>query len=253
MSAWTSIAVFLAEDGEGVGQVLVLVIMAAIWILGAVGKKIGQKKVEEKAQAESAHHRERMRQLEDRRQKQAVRSGEPRPAQPPQPPLSESTPSAAKTKLKELFQTVAESSRSIADAVQKETASARPIEQPPEIPEAVQREVASAQQDVQSPWDQPQPKPVPPPARRASHTPRPAVRQARQRQQDALARAQRQSVAPVRRRSSAPIAGGSSDRSSSRSKFLLGLIDQDDARRAIVFHEIFSKPKALRSNDELWD
>jgi hypothetical protein len=47
--------------------------------------------------------------------------------------------------------------------------------------------------------------------------------------------------------------GGSTSGSSGRSKYLIGLVGHDDARRAIVFHEIFSRPKALRGNEELWD
>ena len=33
----------------------------------------------------------------------------------------------------------------------------------------------------------------------------------------------------------------------------LGLTDADRARRAIIYHEVFSAPKALRTGEEMWD
>jgi hypothetical protein len=245
MSLWISIATLLAEDdGEGFGQVIFLVVMAVIWILGAVGKKLGQKRAEEKAQAEAERHRQRLQQLDERRRQQASRAKQASPPERPAESLVDQRPEKSdQSKLQELFQGHEENQRRIA-AMDDELARAAEEQsqwsqrqQPAEPPPAPSPPPVPAR---------PEPKPVAPPARRAA---RAEARKVRKRQQAALQQAQPR----PRRQPSPTMPGGSTSGSSGRSKYLIGLVGHDDARRAIVFHEIFSRPKALRGNEELWD
>jgi len=82
------------------------------------------------------------------------------------------------------------------------------------------------------------PEPPPPPKRQQHKTPQPEP------QPQAQAQPPRPRPAPAERKP-LPVAAPM--------KRLVDLSSRDSVRKAILFHEIFSPPKALRTEQELWD